>query len=434
MRRTNLKHFIFTLVTLFSLITLAQQSQDEARVQKVLQALNSRPEQWIEPIDQQSIKIVDGIGRADVNKKSKFSYYIHTVNPSDPKSDIILIPMATSRYTPTYYQTDDWWDANKAEMDKAKKEGRPAPRQDMNEVAAWLEQMKLSTNPLVFVIKGDGQVETPRLQDFLYQYYVNRFVKNGRITLFRGGEKVTETAEWLAGRKPKGVRYWTPTAAYAWRYARKNPNFLTDLIDGKAPLYVFDLSVSEFSEMVNRRWPRLTLGTELTKNAHNAFDRWGKFLDHLTGNQDFIGIGDIGVEFEIRSNSLGAEMMVNHFKRPISVEDLLQDRVQLLERTQERLIQADPKQKDAIQKNYATRIANAHLEAEIMIALREKRSQRHVRALLANLDYSHRELANTDRADLRQIAESRMADLPVEETKILRDPRAKGMSCHTLYL
>ena len=414
------------------------QSMDVQRTDRVLKALNSRSDQWIEPVKAENIKIIDGVGRADVNLKSKFSYYIHTENPSDPNSKMILIPMATSRYTPTYYQTDDWWDANKAALDEAKRNGTPAPRQDMNEVAAWLESMKLSTNPLVFVIGADGKLETPRLQDFLYQHYLNRFAKNGKITLFRGGEKVTETGDWLANKRPRGVRYWTPTAAYAWRYARKNPNFLTDLIDGKAPLYVFELPVSDFANMVNRKWPQLTLGTELTKNAHNAFDRSGKFLDHLTGNQDFMGIGDIGVEFEVRSNAKGADMMVNYFKRPISVEDLLNDRIQLLERAQSRMIKTHPADELGIREKYQKRIQDANLEAEIMIALREKETQSHVKALLAKLSSGARELANTDFADLRQIAESRMASLPLLAVKPAMEPLktapSGAVSCKAIYL
>lgn len=432
-----MKTILLIFTALFSMSTWAQ-SIDDQRAEKVLKALNSRPDQWIEPVKAENIKIVDGVGRADVNLKSKFSYYVHTENPSDPASKIILIPMATSRYTPTYYQTDEWWDSNKAALDEAKRNGTPAPRQDMNEVATWLEGMKLSTNPLVFIISADGKVETPRLQDFLYQYYVSRFAKNGKITLFRGGEKLTETDDWLAKRRPKGVRYWTPTAAYAWRYARKNPNFLTDLIDGKAPLYVFELPVSDFSNMVNRTWPQLTLGTELTKHAHDAFDRSGKFLDHLTGNQDFIGIGDIGVEFEIRSNSKGADLMVNYFKRPISVEDLLNDRIQLLERTQNRLIKASAANELAIREKYKNRIQAAKLEAEIMIALREKRTQAEVKSLLGKLSTGARELANTDFADLRQIAQTRMASLPLVASKtapkpVVTAPAAGAVSCKAIY-
>jgi hypothetical protein len=418
----------------------AQGEVDAARIRSVVQALNSQPQEWLEPITEADVHLQNGIGRADVNKKAKFSYYIHTENPSDPRSPITLIPMATSRYTPTYYQTDEWWDAHKEEIEKARREGLPMPRQDMGEVEVWLKQMKLSTNPLVFRIESDGRVQTTRLQDFLLNYYLKNYAKNGKITLFRGGEKPTETGEWLAGRKPRGVRYWTPTATYGWRYARKNPTFLEDLVNGRAPLYVFEISVEAFREMVQARWQKLTLGTELTKRAHDNFDRSGRFIDHLLGQTDYMGIGDIGVEFEIRSNSEGASRMVQYFKRPIGIEELIQDRLTLLEKAEARLLKARPQETATLRSQFEARRKQTLTEGKILLALQLEMSRETVQALLSELRSAPYEIANVDSVDFRSFAQQKLASLeskPLESTKeradLDRRLGTRGLLCRGLF-
>lgn len=399
------------------------QTSDIDRAQLILQALNSRPEQWIAPIEITDIHLKGGAGRVDVNKKSKFSYYVQIEEPTNPKSKITLVPMATSRYTPTYYQTDAWWDANAQAIADAKKNGTPAPRQDMNEVAEWLKEMKLSTNPMVFEINPGRPLKTPSLQEFLYQFYKDHYVKDGKITLYRGGEKVTETGDWLGGVRPRGVRYWTPTATYAWRYARKNPQFLEQLLDGKAPLYVFEMPFSAFTAMVQKRWQQLTLGTELTKNAHNSFESQGRFLDHLAGNSDFMGVGDIGVEFEIRSSSSGANEMLKYFKHPITVEELVLDRVDLLKKTLARLKKARPEEAAQLEEQYKDRIREALLEGKIMVAVREKMSKATVNQLLKELKGRY-EVANFDFADFRTFIQEKSTHLSSESGNIEQELKA----------
>lgn len=391
----------------------AQVNPDIERQKAILAALNSVSNEWIAPIQMDDIHIKNGQGRVDVNKDVKFSYYIQTENPADPNSQITLIPMATSRYTPTYYQTDDWWDAHKAEIDAAKAAGRPAPRQDMAEVEVWLNKMKLSTNPIVMQIKPGQAPQITRLQDFLLDVYVKTYARDGKITLFRGGEKPTETADWLAGRRPRGVRYWTPTATYAWRYARKNAGFLDDLIAGRPPLYVFEIPVAQFKTMIQQKWQQLTLGTELTKKVHDNFDRTGQFMDQLMGNSDYMGVGNFGVEFEIRASTQGSNNMQQFFKRTITVEEFVTDRLDLFDRTAARLIKARPQDKETLQKQFASRQAQVLLEGKILLALQLKLSRETVASLLqqyGNPQYS--ELANTDSVRFPQYVQSKMASLP----------------------
>lgn len=402
-------------------LAFAQADLRSERVRLVVNALNSQPQEWLEPITADDVHLSEAGGRADVNKKAKFSYFIHIDNPSDPRSAITLIPMATSRYTPTYYQTDEWWDANKAELEAARREGRPAPRQDMNEVETWLKEMKLSTNPLVFKVAPDGRVGTQRLQDFLLDRYLQTYAKDGKVRLYRGGEKPTETGEWLAGRKPRGVRYWTPTATYAWRYARKNADFLTKLIDGQAPLYVFEMPVEQFKEMTSGRWPRLTLGTELTKKVHDSFDQTGRFTDQLLSRTDYMGVGDYGVEFEIRSNSKGAADMVPRFVQPITIEELVRDRVALLEKTLIRVKKARPHEADQLDRAFEARRQNTLLEGRLLLALQMKLSQETVRTLAARLAGGHYEIANSDFADLRQLVRDRLSSLPSRPLETARE-------------
>ena len=380
-----MRHVGFLAVTLllpFSVFA-AQSDLDQMRVDMIVKAFNSKPNEFVEPITASEVKIKNGVGRADLNKKVKYSYYINTERPSDPKSPIVMIPMATSRYAPTYYQTDEWWDAHKAELDAAKRNGTQAPRQDSKEVAAWLKENKLSTNPLVFKINENKIVETQRLQDFLYDYYEKNFAKDGKITLYRGGEKETETQDWLRGVRPRGVRYWSPTANYAWRYARKNNNFMNDLLDGKPPIYVFELSMQEFWRLTHEgRYPDLTLGTELTKLAHRNFDSRGVFTDDLSGGKDYMGIGKLGVEFELRSNSAGAKAMTPHFKRAITIEELVKDRVQIIRDTAERLVKMRPTEEGDIRKDFLARERQTILEGKIIYAVQNKLSQPTITELL----------------------------------------------------
>ena len=267
---------------LFSSLVQAQ-SIEQVRTELILKAFNDKPQDLIRPLVATDIELGRIDGRIDVNEKAKFSYFLNIDRMTDINSPMTLIPMATSRYTPTYYQTDEFWEANKEAMAKAKADGTPGPKQDMNEVEAWLKEMKLSTNPdVIFIDPVLNKIERTPLQTFLFDHYKKNYVKDGYITLFRGAEKQGEFQSWSKGEVPRGVRYWTPTANYAWRYARKNTNFIDELVAGEAPLFKFKIPVAEFEAMVMRTWPRLTLGTELTKSAHRSFDSGKQFTDDLT--------------------------------------------------------------------------------------------------------------------------------------------------------
>ncbi|MFZ3230627.1 MAG: hypothetical protein WA160_10520 [Pseudobdellovibrio sp.] len=363
----------------FSHLCFAQ-SQDEVtqkRSQIILNAFNSRLDQLIEPLELGDIQLGAYDGRIVVNKKSKFTYYVQIEEAMNIDSKITLIPMSTSRFTATYYQTNDWWDAHKAEIDEAKRNGTPAPRQDIDEVATWLKEMKLDTNPDVLVIHPKvNKVERTPLNDFLLEVYLKNFVENGKVVLYRGAEKPNELDAWSKGVAPRGIRYWTPTANYAWRYARKNTQFLDLLLDNDTPLFRFEIPTEKFKAMVQSKWRQLTLGTELTKNAHQIFDRSNYFGDHLYSGDPFLGIGVYGVEFELRSNKSGAQEMAKYFKRVATISDLANDRIRVLESAKSRLQRQIPEKYELKYKAIMEiRISTVRQEANILQALVDHKSE-----------------------------------------------------------
>lgn len=364
---------ILSLLTLtISLSAIAEDGIeiDKQRAAMIVQAFNDQPQKLIAPLTMDSVKIKNGVGRADVNVKAKFSYYIQTENTLDRNSRIVLIPMATSRFTPTYYQTDEWWDAHKDE--------KPMPRQPMQDVADWLQEMKLTSNPDLLIIDPiadrstgllTGKVTRKPLQEFLLEHYIAKHAKNGVIQLYRGAERQGELEQWQSGKRPASVRYWTPTANYAWRYARKNLNFVDELVAGRAPLFKFEVPVSDFKAMVLRRWPRLTLGTELTKKAHDSFDSSGIFKDHLAGGADFLGEGTYGVEFEVRSNRAGADDMLKYFKGPITIEELAQDRIKVIRESTIRLQKQRPQEFASLEAKADERVRQIQYEAQLLLLI-----------------------------------------------------------------
>lgn len=373
---------------------------DIARQELIVQAFNQKPEALIAPLTKESVKIKNGVGRVDVNKKAKFSYYIQTENSADPTSKITLIPMATSRFTPTYYQTDEWWDAHKNE--------KPMPKQPMEEVEAFLKEMKLNSNPDVLIIEPvTSKIQRIPLQQFLLQIYLTKYAKDGVITLYRGAERVGETEKWEAGDRPSGVRYWTPTANYGWRYARKNLNFVEELVNDKAPLLKFEVPVHEFQSMVDRKWPRLTLGTELTKNAHNSFDYSGQFKDHLAGNADFLGEGQYGVEFEIRSNRAGADDMQRFYKGTISIFELAADRIRVIREATKRLQAQRPHEAEELGKKADERVKTIQTEARILLLVKHKGSIEKINKLRSELGPA-RELTNIDGFSLQNWLDTKL--------------------------
>lgn len=405
-------------VTLASPLRSAADDLDEARATKILEAFNSMSSEIVSPLKRDQIHIQNGQGRVDVNPAVKFSYFIQTLAPENPASPILLMPMATSRYTPTYYQTDEWWDAHKAEIEKARREGLPVPKQDMDEVVKWLAANKLSTNPYVIEIASEGHVQRTRLQDYLRDFVLRTYASDGLLTLYRGGEKQGEIDFWQRGERPRGARYWTPTANYAWRYARKNPSFLADLVDGRAPLFVFKVPVPEFIEMTSRRWPRLTLGTELTKHAHSAFDSTGIFKDHLY-EMDYLGDGQLGVEIEVRSNRSGADQMARLYQGAVSIETLANDRIDVLRRAEERLTHIYPERAAALASTIRGRMERTLAEARLLIALREKMPREAVTSLLAALPMGQSEIAYIDTVDLNAFVAQRLSSLPSDAAKSL---------------
>jgi hypothetical protein len=407
-----MKNFVLVLSFVCSSIFAKAQMRPEvaeARKNLILEALNAKPENWIAPITAESIEMGQYEGRIVVNKKSKFTYFLHIADSTDPLSEMVLVPMSTSRYTPTYYQTDEWWDKHKEELDRAKREGKPAPKQDMNEVQVWLEQMKLSTNPEVFILSpaSPQKFKTQKLQDYLLEIQLSHFVENGKVVLYRGAEKLNELESWKKGEVPRGVRYWTPTANYAWRYGRKNPEFLNLLLKNETPLFRFEIPVEEFKQMNQRRWPKLTFGTELTKNSHQIFDRSRYFGDHLYSGAPFLGWGEMAVEIEVRSNRSGAEQMVKYFKRPATIEDLIQDRVKVLNYAQKRIGSQVPSRQTEFDSLFSSRIARTELEGQILVALRKGLPEATVVELINKLSGSTSELGYIDGTDFSKWARAK---------------------------
>lgn len=389
-----MKIFLLFLLTAFQVFAA---DIIQTRKELILKAFNAKPENLIAPLTIDDIELGNYEGRVVVNKKAKFTYYVHILNAQDPKSEITLIPMSTSRYTPTYYQTDDWWDAHKTEIETAKRNGTPQPRQDMNEVTAWLEEMKLTTNSDVVIIKNNRSVVRKPLQEFLFDIYIQKFVKNGKVVLYRGAERDNELQSWKSKSTPRGARYWTPTANYAWRYARKNKSFFDLLAVDETPLFKFEIPVNEFKDMVLRRWPRLTLGAELTKNAHQIFDRSAYFGDHLYNGFPFLGIGSVGLEFELRSNKSGADDMVKYFSGAVTIADLAEDRIAVLEATLERIKLQRPENFALESKTILSRIEIIKLEKLIVDSILNHSKKAYIDELLAKIPRAQQlEISNID--------------------------------------
>lgn len=414
---------LFVVAAIISTTSWSQVSDRRAALTDlIVRAFNEKPDSLVTPLTSQNVHLGQQDGRVDVNEKAKFSYYVSFENSADSKSRLILIPMATSRFTPTYYQTDEWWDAHKAEIEQAKREGRPMPRQDSAEVEKWLKEMKLSTNPDVLIIDpSTGQTQRTPLQTFLLQHYLKYYDQDGYITLYRGAEKPGEIDSWNRREMPRGVRYWTPTANYAWRYARKNIAFLDELLADRTPLFKFRVPTRDFVQMMQARWPRLTLGTELTKNAHQSFDRVGQFQDHLYQGQPFLGEGHYGVEFEVRSSRAGALNMTSYYAGPATVTDLVFDRKQILELTRDRLIRKNPELRDSLTASFGQRIERVQAEGKILLALKEGYSQAVVSALIQQLPRVTSEIGRIDGVQFESWAQSKSSGRPGLKTESLEE-------------
>lgn len=423
----------------FFSLSVHAQSIEQTRTDLILKAFNDKPQDLIRPLVATDIELGRIDGRVDVNEKAKFSYFLDIKRMSDVNSRMTLIPMATSRYTPTYYQTDEFWEANKEAMAQAKAEGKPGPKQDMNDVAVWLQEMKLSTNPDVITIDpAINKIERTPLKKFLFDHYKNNYAKDGYITLFRGAEKQGEFQSWSKGEVPRGVRYWTPTANYAWRYARKNTNFIDELVAGEAPLFKFKIPVAEFEDMVMRTWPRLTLGTELTKSAHRSFDSSKQFTDDLTSGQAYLGEGHYGVEFELRSNRAGAQDMVKYFKGAVTIADLAQDRINVLKLTAQRLSEKNPENKTQIEASFDGRIQRVQSEEKVISGIINKIPSAELNKLLASMPSGSAEITNIVGVHFESWAREKINRIAAEEAAAKVELEAKKSSaviktCQSLF-
>ncbi len=371
------------------------------RKQMIVDVFNSKADMLYEKIELSDIELNQADGRVALNKKAKFSYYIAVEDFTDINSKLTLIPMATSRFTPTYYQTDDWWDKHKTEIDEAKKNGTPQPKQDLNEVAGWLEDMKLSTNPDVLIIDPllKKTVRQP-LQDYLLNVYIEKYTVNGKVILYRGAERLDEKKSWDNGQIPKGARYWTPTANYAWRYGRKNKDFFDLAAKNETPLFKFEVPVEDFKQMVNKKWRELTLGTELTKNAHQIFDRSSYFGDHLYNSLPYLGVGHLGLEFEIRSNRSGSLNMTKYYKGSVTLSELAAERINIIQLTMNRLKIQDPEKfKSQYETEFKKRLAALKDEKEIFLALESNQPIENAEALLDKANKISNEISYIDGFD-----------------------------------
>lgn len=294
----------------------------------------------------ENIAIRQGQGRIDLDPANKKSLYVFTPNPQDPASPTFLIPLSTVRFSSNRYHTPAWWEANGAALAESRAQRSTAPREDGEAVRRYLQQHNLSTNPDVVVLKKDGLIETTPLKQFLLEEYKRQ---GSEVTLFRGSNRGTELAEWRAGRSGYGSEYYTPSATYAWRYARKTPGppFLEALESNQAPLFEFKVPMAVFEQMVNDG--EVTLGVELPKSAHDAFQSGGQFRDVLYGNSLYLGDPRFGLEFEILATKTARNKLVPYFLGPISAERLGEEADKQIDGAMDRLRLQFPTSPEATQ-------------------------------------------------------------------------------------
>ena len=359
-------------------------------------------------VDPKLIKVTQGQGKVDADPKRKLSYFVFTENPLDPQSKTILIPMATSRFDRYNYMTDEWWDANKDKMAEARAQGIRGPRQDPEEVAAYLEEHDLSVNPDVLVLDnaspaGANDVSKVKLRDFLLNEYLTRYSDAEYVYVYRGAEKPNELETWQNGEFPHGVRYWTPDAQYAWRYGRKNPEFTKLLLENAAPLFKYKIPRQEFIELVNSG--QLVLGTELTKHVHDAFDQSHRFIDQLT-NDDYLGDGKYGLELEIRARGRARERFPSFFDGAITIDDLADSRIRQIKVGTQRLMKAHPDEREKFEKSSALRILQVEQERKVLKMIQSGEKKALVLAELKKNPINQPEITNTDGDSLGSLASS----------------------------
>ncbi len=354
------------------------------------------------------LKLVNGTGRIDIQKDTNFSYYIQTMLQPDGTSEAVLIPMSTSRLAPGWVSTPEWWKLHADEIAKAKASGLPQPRQDPKEVAEWLRQNGYSTNPLVYKMKGT-EVTSVHLQDYLLDFLSkNAKVEDDSYVFYRGAGSADELATWENHMRPKGSRYWTPTATYAWRYGRKQAGFLRSLLKGEAPVIRFKIPKSQFQQLVQSG--DLTLGTELTVKVHDQFNATGLFKDQLTDSDVYVGSGGFTPEIEIRATRKGADGFLQTFSGAVGIEEMSADRILLLQKSITRVKSQYPESISAgMVQNLESRIARVQAEEKLLIAIRDKHPKDEVQGLLKALPMTMAEMTNTDGESIEMIVSDYVA-------------------------
>ena len=345
------------------------------------------------------IKFGPAVGRIDVVKDVDFSYLAQFETVGTKRT--LLIPMATSRLEGGWIDSPEWWKAHETEIRDAKAQGKPLPHQDRHEVSAWLSASGLSTNPDVIIVENAVTKRVP-LQDFLVQHIKDHSSGDGFIDLYRGAERGDEAASWRGHMRPRGARYWTPSATYAWRYGRKNQGFLRSLIKGDAPVLKFRVPVGDLKRLVkNHNW---VLGTELPKPAHLAFDTSGEFMDHLTGSV-YVGEGDITPEIELRARSAGADAFIPYYQGQVGIEDLAKDRVKKIELTITRVQKQTRPNTSALVEKLQSRITRTKAEMDILVGIRDHAAFDRINQLLSALPPGNAEIANVDGDSLEQLVQ-----------------------------
>jgi hypothetical protein len=254
-------------------------------------------------------------GRIDLSDKD--SRYIFSPSPDDPLAPTYVIPLATVR--------------------------QPITNPDV----------------LVFSLKHRDP-EHISLQNFLLDRIFKPRAVNGLLDLYRGADASDERATWQSGRAFRAARYWTPDINYAWRYARRQPDFLTALVKGEAPLFLFRISLEDFESAVNKG--DLTLGAELPMRTHSRLETGLGFTDHLANGQQYLGIGDLGVEVELRTRN--RHVMATKFVKSVSPTELIEGRRQQIASGYARAVQQWPQRKDRLISERDARLQDLALEAK----------------------------------------------------------------------
>ncbi len=366
-------------------------------------------------LEEGDIKIYNGMGKIDASDKHKLSYYVYNANPNSPTSETVLIPMATSRFDRYNYHTDQWW----SKYGEAYQRGETVPMEDPSDIAKYLRENGLSTNPDVITFDNiRGPPQKTKLKDFLLQEYIKNYSKDGYVYLYRGVAKSTEVADWKSGKVPRGVRYWTPDINYAWRYGRKRDDLVSGLIKGESPMVQFKIPESEFVNMVRNN--EIVLGAELPKSAHKAFASDRVFKDNLMG-MPYLGSETFGVELEVRARRKARKKMIRYFDGTISIEDLVKDRINKLEATYRRLIVNDPHRRSDLLAQMKQRIETTKIEAQILIASQDGKAPEEISELSRKISGRKREITNTSREGLESAAKSLSGKFNISRSRICSD-------------